>query len=146
MELQLRKLPIDIIHTIIQYTYNLQNKNLLQDIEHYTESKIKINSLYHNYFINYIGEPVDLEEDKNWLINDLFGYTNKYSATMFGYLDDFYKVFQRNLLLLSQYDVNNYIIHLENKNVSTQINIFWGLLTIEERNIFIYSKLYMLLN
>jgi hypothetical protein len=137
------KLPYDVINLIIQYTYNFQNNNLLQDITHYKESKIIIHELYYNYWINYMGEDNNSNEDNYWLINDLFGYTNKYSATMFGYIDEFYKFFQRNLQLLSKEDVNNYIIHLENKEVSTQINVFWGLLTPEERDIFIYSKLYM---
>ena len=75
----------------------------------------------------------DPEEDKNWLINDIFGYANDYNALMFGYIDKFYNIFSRNIFLRSNEDIEKFVYNLENKDVSTQINIFLGLLTIKER-------------
>ena len=35
----INRLPLDIVLQIIPYTYNLQNKNLLEDIVNYTQTK-----------------------------------------------------------------------------------------------------------
>jgi len=129
----IKRLPTDIILQIIPYTYNLQNKNLLNDIINYKESKSLLLDLYHNYWIIY-AQSQDPEEDKNWLINDIFAYANNYNATMFGYVDKFYSIFKRNNSLQTVDSIDKYIKNLEEKKVKTQINIFLGLLNINERN------------
>ena len=75
----------------------------------------------------------DPEEDINWLINDIFAYANNYKATMYGYVDHFYNIFLRNKFLLTNTAIDNYVSKLEKKIVSSQINIFLGLLTTKER-------------
>ena len=128
----IQRLPFDIVSLIIPYTYNIQDKSLLRDIVNYTESK---NILLDSYYTCWIIErqSLDPEEHKNWLINDIFGYANDYNALMFGYIDKFYNIFLRNKCLKSNDDIHKYIYKLEGKNVSTQINIFLGLLTVNER-------------
>ena len=49
MNCYINKLPSDIISIIIPYTYNLQNKQLLDDIINYKETKKN----YLNYIINF---------------------------------------------------------------------------------------------
>lgn len=85
------KLPMDIVLHIIHYTYNFQNKHLLDDIKNYSESKTILSNYYYNYWIIFIQsqEP----QDKYWLINDLFAYANNYNATMYGYGEEFYNIF-----------------------------------------------------
>jgi hypothetical protein len=86
----------------------------------------------------------DPEEDKNWLINDIFAYANNYNATMYGYIDKFYNIFKRNISLQTIEAIDKYINNLEEKKVNTQINIFLGILTSDERNELVnafYSKL-----
>jgi len=126
----IQKLPLDIVLLIIPYTYNIQDKSLLKDIVNYTESKKLLLDLYYEYWI----AEQDPEEYKNWLINDIFGYANNYNALMFGYIDKFYNIFSRNRFLKSNEIIRKYICKLEEKNVSIQINIFLGLLTVNERN------------
>ena len=128
----IQRLPFDIVSLIIPYTYNIQDKSLLRDIVNYTESK---NTLLDSYYTCWIIErqSLDPEEHKNWLINDIFGYANDDNALMFGYIDKFYNIFLRNKFLKSNDDIHKYIYKLEGKNVSTQINIFLGLLTVNER-------------
>jgi hypothetical protein len=128
----INKLPLDIVLYIIPYTYQPQNKSLLNDIVNYNESKTTLLDLYYKCWIIERQMP-DPEEDKNWLINDIFGYANNYNALMYGYKDKFYNIFSRNILLQSKEKIENYVCQLENKNVSTQINIFLGLLTTNER-------------
>lgn len=49
MDIFINKLPDDIIQYIIPYTYQLQNKPLLNDIKNYKETKDIISELYYNY-------------------------------------------------------------------------------------------------
>jgi hypothetical protein len=139
MNIHIRKLPQDIVDYIIPYTYQLQNKPLLEDIKNYNETKELILDLYYNYWI------VNLEEtdpeDKYWFVNDLIGFINNYQATMYGYTDNFYNTFRRNQYLQTYEDINKYVSNLETKPVDSQINIFWALLTPKERNEFIVSFL-----
>jgi hypothetical protein len=139
MNIHIRKLPQDIVDYIIPYTYQLQNKPLLEDIKNYNETKELILDLYYNYWI------VNLEEtdpeDKYWFVNDLIGFINNYQATMYGYTDNFYNTFRRNQYLQTCESINSYVSNLETKPVDSQINIFWALLTPKERNEFIVSFL-----
>ena len=141
----IQRLPMDIILQIIPYTYNLQNKDLLNDIVHYKETRTLLFSLYHKYWI-IDGQQIE-PEDKYWLINDIHAYANNYKATMYGYIDKFYDIFKRNISLQTKTmdTIDKYVKLSEEKNINTQINIFLGLLTIHERNelvIAFYRKQY----
>jgi hypothetical protein len=128
----IKRLPTDIVLQIIPYTYNLQNKDLLNDIINYKKTKSLLLELYYKYWI--IDNNEDEQEDKYWLINDLIGYANNDEATMFGYVDHFYNIFKRNNSLQTNEAVDKYINKLEKKKVETQINIYLGLFTANERN------------
>jgi hypothetical protein len=129
----IQRLPMDIVLQIIPYTYNLQNKDLLNDIIHYKETRTLLLELYHNFWI--IEEQMqDPDDDLYWLINDIVGYANNNKPTMFGYNANFYNIFKRNIFLPTIESIDKYVINLEQKRVNTQINIFLGLLTIRERN------------
>uniref|UniRef100_A0A6C0JGR1 Uncharacterized protein n=1 Tax=viral metagenome TaxID=1070528 RepID=A0A6C0JGR1_9ZZZZ len=126
------KLPMDIILHIIPYTYNFQKKDLLNDIKSYSEAKTLLSNNYYNYWIIFVQsqEP----QDKYWLINDIFAYANNYNATMYGYVDEFYNIFKQNPFLQSNQDIDRYILNLEKKDVTSQINVFLGMLTPDQRN------------
>jgi len=134
----MNKLPLDIVLQIIPYTYQLQNKNLLEDIINYKETKSLILELYYKYWIIDL-QSIDPDDHKYWLINDIHAYANNYNATMYGYIDNFYDIFKRNMFLQTNEDIDSYVSNLEKKDVSSQINIFLGLLTIEERNEIIFT-------
>jgi hypothetical protein len=136
----IHKLPCDIILRIIPYTYNTQSKQLLEDIVNYTKMKTQLSQLYFNFWII---DREELEpEDKNWLINDIFSYANDDNPTMLGYVDKFYNICKRNIQLQTNEGVDKYVTNLEKKNVSTQINVFLGLLLPHERDLFFYSYHY----
>jgi hypothetical protein len=134
MDVLMNKLPMDIVLQIIPYTYQLQNKNLLDDIIDFTKSKTILFELYHKYWIIGMQYHDNTNEDKYWLINDIHAYANNYRATMYGYLDKFYNIFKRNKFLKTNEDIDIYLDNLEKKDVSSQINVFLGLLTIKERH------------
>jgi hypothetical protein len=129
------KLPIELIYIILSYTYQSQSKELTEDIKNFYESKQILLQKYHNYwiFIWQENEPVD----KEWVINDLYRYSNRNILTMNGYVDDFYELFFRIFNIRTKEQVNKYITILDNKSLDTQINIFWGLLNPKERNQFV---------
>ena len=136
----INRLPLDIVLQIIPYTYHLQNKNLLDDIINYNESKTLLFELYHKYWI-IERQSLDPEEDKNWLINDIFAYANGFNpitydifANVYVYVDKFYNIFKRHICLQTNEKIYKYVYDLEKKEVVTQINIFLGLLTMKERN------------
>lgn len=144
MEHFVKRLPSDIILQIIPYTYNLQNKDLLNDIVNYKETHTILSELYYNYWIVYAQE--DPGSDRNWLINDIFGYANNDVALMYGYVDKFYTIFKRNIFLQTEDVIDKYVKRLDNGNVNTEINIFLGLLNMNERNdlVITFSKKYRL--
>ena len=133
MDKFIERLPPEIILLIIPYTYNLQNKNLLSDIRNYTKTRRLLMKLYHEYWI-IDAESQDPEEDINWLINDIYLYANNHEASMYGYVDNFYNIFKRNVSLQTNDNIDKYIINLDKKTGKTQINILLGLLTHNERN------------
>jgi len=134
---KLQKIPTDIISRIISYTYNLQNKNLLDDIINYKETKTLLFELYYNLWI--VERDGYVNEDKEWLINDIFAYANNYNAGMFGYIDNFYNIFKRNLHLQTNEKIDKYIYKLQKKTLLSQINIFLGLFNIKERGDIIHN-------
>ena len=130
----IKKLPIDIVNYIISYTYSPQSKELRYDIQSYFKTKKKVFTYYHNMWFDNMYE----DSDKTWLINDLFSFANDYNPTIFSYVDSFYIIFSRNFMLKSDHNkIKMYISNLENDKIDKQINIFWGILTPEERKDFI---------
>ena len=125
--MNLRNLPDDIIRLIIPYTYETQDKSLLQDIRHYVESRQKT-------LENYKKEFPEQNDAEDWFINNIFLYSNLEQASMHGYVDNFYNIFHRNPNLKTRTQVLDYVRRLEEKPVESQINIFWALLTCVERD------------
>lgn len=132
MDELIHRLPDDIILRIIPYTYNVQNTNLLEDIQDYNQTKQILLEIYYQFWIIYMRSQ-NFEEYKDWLINDIFAYLNDYKPTMYGYVDHFYDIFKRNKLLQTNMKIQKYVYNLEKKQVVSQINVFLGLLTINER-------------
>lgn len=136
MDFKFSDLPLDVINQIIPYTYSVQPKVLLEDIRSYYNTKKSIEKIYFNTF--YDDFFIDDKVDKCWLINDLFAFANDYNATIFGFVDSFYNIFSRNIMLKNDFEkIKLFISQLENRKIELQINIFWGLFTPEERNDFI---------
>jgi len=78
-------------------------------------------------------------EEKYWLINDLFAYSDQYIIFNddLNYVYNYYDVFLRNILVKDYETVDKYVDYLSKQTVETQINIIWGLLNVVERDEFI---------
>jgi hypothetical protein len=120
-------LPIELCHMIISYTYTPQSISLTTDIKNYCATKTDIINLYKE----------EIQDDYDgWLSNDLIGYANRNVATIFGLTDDFYVIFLKYIQLKTREQVDAYFITLLDKDMSVQINIMWGLFTVEDRAVF----------
>ena len=138
----LHKLPRDIVDHIIPYTYNTQNKKLLDDIQNYYDTKQAILMLYEESW-KQESDDLDISDyyPNEWLINDIYAYSNNYYPGMYGFVKSFYNIFRRCLFLKKIKDIEKYVSKLEKKPSNTQINIFWGLFTPEERMLFCIRQL-----
>jgi len=145
------RLPIYLILKILSYTYNTQDKILLEDIQNYHSTKYTVNHMYNKFWIKNNPFPIQYRsntEDIDWLANDMCNFLNQNIPTMQRYTDKFYKFFQRNPLLNTKTKIDKYInFHFNNDfimnekqrqiHIRSQVNIFWGLFTKEERDKFI---------
>jgi hypothetical protein len=151
-------LPENIKDHILSYHCRPQPNYLLTDITNFVESKKELERIYYDYFCNYMVEFNLPLEDKYWIINDLIRFLNQNVPTMLFYHDLFYEVFERNIYLFTKKKTNfidklyrlgncmisntemkkkiidKYIKILDDKDIMTQINIFWGLMRWHERN------------
>ena len=119
-----RKFPKEIQLYIITFTYSFQHPSLLEDVRDYSKTRKLLDEYY---------------EEEDWLINDIFGYMNSHEAILFGYTESFYTIIRRLLPNKTKKELNQCIMKIEEKEVTTQITILWGLLTVNEREQFITS-------
>jgi hypothetical protein len=133
---RIKTLSNEIQHKILSYTYSIQPKELLYDIKHYYASKIAIETIYYEIWIDDWGERPP--HDKNWLFNDILGYTNEKYAFTTKIVDNFYNMFFRYPLLKTKRSIHIFVKRLFSQRVTKQIKIFWGLLKPHERNDFMH--------
>jgi hypothetical protein len=134
MEQLINKLPLEVIYLIISFSYNIQNKDLLCDIKDIYISKSKILNLYKD--ITYL---IYDDHYEYLLIYDLFTYVN--GQHIMRYTDDFFNFFFRNKMLKSKNDIIEYILYMNKKDINTRLNIYWSLMTINEREDMINNAL-----
>jgi hypothetical protein len=63
--------------------------------------------MYYNFWILFAEDTKP--EDENWLLNDIYTYANEDNATMNGYVDKFYNIYRRHVMLDSKEKVDKYI-------------------------------------
>lgn len=132
---KIQNLSNDLQQKILSYTYSLQPQNLLQDIQDCRES-LECTKEY--YFIKHMIEVEDFyhKTDLNWLLDDIFEYISN-NIFRIHYYD-----FWRRLYMLRnkcELDINYYVATIfYEKDIETQINILWGILTPPERQDIIY--------
>ena len=129
----IKKLPKELRRYILAFTHSPQPAVLTNDIRHYVFSRSLIQDWYTNRFA---WEYPNAEND--WLRNDLIGFYDKKHASMCCYRDYFYIIFSRMFSLKNKSReqllsiCNNTFKYCKKTN-----NVTWGLMTIEERCMFI---------
>jgi len=133
----IRNLPIELVSIILSYTHSPQPIEITKDIRSYFESKAIIRSMFSIRYKDLM--PYERDADMNWLISDILCFMNRNRATYYRYQDQFYEICKRNYMLR---DAENFRIkkianRSHYKNVFFQFNVYWGLLTSDERNHFV---------
>jgi len=133
---RIRELPTDIILYIRPFTYCIQSQELQEDILSFIQTERIISNIYYRKWFLFDFES---NNDREWLINDIFRFCNEDKATMYGYVHKFYRICRRHRLLenVPNDKIDDFIMTLENKPVNNQIIFFWGLFTPMEREYFI---------
>lgn len=149
MEELMRFVPKEVAFHILQYTYRFQDKPLLNDIVNYTKSRARLEFIYITYFTM----RDQLNDYKCWLSNDIGYYMNNFFHTDAfyggGYLEKFYTRFSRNPFLNTRQKIHKYIAKIGSNGIfgiNKEINIYLGLLTIEERQDLINWVIYSYTN
>ena len=127
-------LPLELVEKIRKLTYMPQSINLTHDIRNYYKSK-KI--LYDIYYDTYNCSPlIGTIPLKEWIFNDLELYFNSYRYSIYGYINKYYTILMRSIVLNNRNEVNKFTTNTYkiDSNITTNINIFWGLLLPSERN------------
>jgi len=128
----MEKIPLDIIiNNIIPYTYNIQPKLLLEDIQNYYEVKLKL---------------MDEKYDTNIIKHELLAFGHMNQQKINNILDRNFKFnigykYPENKMNLSKKNVDKDLF--SKKNI--KFNIVFGLLSKKERNYFseyIFTELY----
>ena len=134
----LKRLPNEIIHNIISYTYSPQPEELTMDIHMYHNSMININNMFYNTF--YGNDNTDIYKIE--LLDALLLYSNNYIPLHYGVHEDFYMIWNRFPLFkryienedINKFKIDNYIDNVfSHKSINTRINMIWGIFTYGER-------------
>lgn len=145
MEKLVALLPEHIINHILSYSYNVQPKKLLTDIENYVHVKNKLYTFYYEYWI--IKRNYQKNEDLYMLFNDIFGYINEGNQIYINHNEcrccvwGLYDFFRRNYILQNKTEefINSQIYNMANimdkpEYLRFLINNLLGLLLPLERN------------
>ena len=140
-----QKLPEDIINKIIPFTYSSQSQTLLHDIRNYHNTLQLVKAIYYKHWVITNGFA---EIESKWeLIADIEKYANNNTpASPYTFIDNFRHIWFRNFTLNNNNEFDSFIIKYNLKAVQTQINMFWGMLTANERNEFIVTTLHNNIN
>lgn len=136
----INKLPTEVINIIISYTYKPQPIQLRNDIISYLLTKDIIINIFKKRYVDYTTDVIKSHLSFH-LFNFLTGVKNLYSECT----NKLSLVSKRNYMLNTKntnitYNIGNYF---SKKNVNSIFNIYWGLVTPEERNQFITIQIKM---
>jgi hypothetical protein len=142
MENNFNNLDKDLQELVLSKIIYKQNKELLDDIKNYKESKNIIFKKYNDVGYIYNDDYTDDFNIYSKIENDLMSFFND----QYAYIDNssINNIKKINRLLVSKYKKNIFFnFHLNFKiNIKSRINRYIGCLNIDERNNFIYSHFY----
>ena len=125
-------LPIELVYSIFRYTYLTQSPILLDDIKDYYPTLKNIQEEYkkrHKYF--------DPEDYMFWLENDIASYANSDRPTNLGMHRKMGNILSRSIFPIEKIYTFLLKMCVNDNMIKRNINIFWGLFNIKERDEFI---------
>ena len=132
----IRNLPIELILIIRAYSYSFQPIEIRNDLLSYFESKNIIRNLFSLRYQDLM--PYERDADMNWLVSDLLCFMNRNRSNFYKFRDEFNDICHR-IYMLRDADpekIRKIVNGTYAKNIFFQFNVYWGLLTIDERNRF----------
>ena len=134
------KLPDELKHHVLSYTYNPQPKILLADIIHFQFSYHLMQVWYKNSYqtiSNYHATQIN----NQIFVYDLFEYfSHSIPLGVQNYTEKMSQIWKRFPRIKEEKQFSTMFETFVDKNVESQLRIFWGILTPVERNDFIYSN------
>ena len=133
----INKLPKEVIDIIIIYTYKPQSIELINDIVSFVFSKNIIINIFKKRYFDFTFDQIEKHLSFH-IYSFIIGLKNIYCDC----INKLSKIRKRSYMLNNKkYNIENYF----SKNNFQKIifNIYWGLLTVEERNQFINIQIKM---
>ena len=129
LNLYIGRLPIELVHIILSYSYCPQPQEHLDEIKDVWTSKHLLYNLYNSRFVDDYYDNLYSKEkprEMSCLIFDLRTYFARRSYYFF-----------RTPMLRTKKQVDRYVDCLSKRPLETQINIYLGIMTADERAEFI---------
>jgi len=120
-------LPYELMEMIRRMTYNIQSKELLNQLKN---RHILKKLIYETYSPIYSHElPNEPKAIENWIDNDISLSLNKGTASMYGYIEHYYTILSRNIVFNTKEKIDTFSDTCFTKmDAKTTINIYLGLL------------------
>jgi len=161
----MKRLPEDVVSYIFgKMSWNPQSQELMRDIRHYHASLQRARKIYHTVYAPE-GGGAGAHTPVEWLINDIFGFANDGVPLLHGFAPKMYKIwlpaaplwmdtmkapnytlyinnpdFPSGRRPLIWYKIDCYLTqYLDKKPLESQICLFWGSMTYEDRETFIQN-------
>lgn len=133
----IKRLPREIVHVIISYSYSSQPKDLMRDIHSYFESKKTICDIFYLRYVDILTH--ETHADMEWLVSDILCFMNNHRASYHKYAEKLYDICSRIYMLRNadKNKIRKIVNDSYNKDIHFQFRIYWGLLLPEEREQFI---------
>ena len=130
----LYNLPFELFEKIRRMAYKPQSKILLNDIKNYNKTKKIVYNYYYNRHKNELEDYPNA--DMNWLSNDISCYLNNDVGTMWSIEDKYINTMRRFIgnNIKSNQELSDMIKDFYKKDVNSEINMYWGLMTPKERD------------
>ena len=136
-----RKLPTEIFDVILSYSYSPQPAELMADIRHYYRSR---NLIFRHYLKTYSRYLIErerpyyyyLKETNYWLMHDIIAYTTNNTVLLEDYDAKIFTIWRRNPFLNTEEKIIHFVYFMDMFPKNRQINLIWGIFTIEEREEF----------
>ena len=141
---RIKYLSNHIQQIILSYSYNIQSKQLLDNIKTYSLTKDYIID-YYSELIQYYYLSNDFNEQEcfEWIVNDIYWFMNNYKPLIHEYNEKLFKIMFRRFKFKKKTkknynkDLKQLINKYDKLPINVHFNLLWSKLKVKERYNFI---------